>query len=253
MKDFVDQYWEKEALPALIEFGKIPNVSPAFDAAWEEHGHMQKAATLLAEWVKERGVADTVEIMNLPGRTPLIFIEVNPSGSETVLMYGHFDKQPELDGWREGLNPWNPVREGDLLYGRGLADDGYAVFAAVGAIEAAQVPIKNVIRIRTGGVTSSRYTSAESPVARKAMMIFTTIKSLRRSKRSASAPAKMAKRNTGKVVAACTIATTNGDGDSSVISHPAPTSCIHVPMFETTVAIHKKANARWRNGDHGPV
>lgn len=138
MKKFVDTYWEKEALPALVEFGKIPNVSPAFDAEWEAHGHMQRAAEMLAGWVKSRNIADTVEIRRISGRTPLLYIEIQGEQEETVLMYGHLDKQPEMNGWRNGLDPWNPVREGDLLYGRGLADDGYAIFAAVGAIETAK-------------------------------------------------------------------------------------------------------------------
>jgi acetylornithine deacetylase/succinyl-diaminopimelate desuccinylase-like protein len=55
---------------------------------------------------------------------------------DTVLLYGHLDKQPEMTGWREGLGPWTPVIEGDKLYGRGGADDGYAIFASLTAINA---------------------------------------------------------------------------------------------------------------------
>ena len=54
-----------------------------------------------------------------------------------MLLYGHLDKQPEMTGWREGLGPWTPVLEGDRLYGRGGADDGYAIFASLTAIDAA--------------------------------------------------------------------------------------------------------------------
>lgn len=137
MKNFIDAYWEKEALPALAEFGTIPNVSPAFDAEWEAHGHMERAATMLAAWAMSRNIASVVEVRRLPGRTPLLYIEIQGERAETILMYGHLDKQPEMEGWRDGLDPWKPVREGDLLYGRGLADDGYALFAALGAVEAA--------------------------------------------------------------------------------------------------------------------
>jgi acetylornithine deacetylase/succinyl-diaminopimelate desuccinylase-like protein len=63
--------------------------------------------------------------MDLPGE-----------GNDTVLLYGHLDKQPEMSGWRAGLAPWTPVLEGDRLYGRGGADDGYAAFASLAALEA---------------------------------------------------------------------------------------------------------------------
>lgn len=138
MKDFIENYWEKEVLPRLMEFGEIPNVSPAFDAHWETNGHMAQAARMLHDWVQSRDIADVVEIKHIQGRTPLLYIEIKGSREGTVLMYGHFDKQPPLEGWREGLHPWKPVREGDYLYGRGLADDGYSIFAAIGAIEAAK-------------------------------------------------------------------------------------------------------------------
>jgi len=138
MKDWIDTYWEDEALPALMEFGKIPNVSPAFDHAWSEHGHMDRAAEFLKTWAEGRDIQGmSVELMRSDMRTPLIFIEIEGQG-ETVLMYGHLDKQPPMLPWRDGLDPWVPVREGDLLYGRGLADDGYSIFAALGAVEAAQ-------------------------------------------------------------------------------------------------------------------
>src|SRR5207248_2590977 len=54
---------------------------------------------------------------------------------ETVLLYRHYDKQPPFLGWRPGLDPYEPHRERDLIYGRGTADDGYAVFAIVSAIK----------------------------------------------------------------------------------------------------------------------
>lgn len=139
MRDWIDQYWEKEALPALIELGKIPNVSPAFDSAWSENGHMDRAAEHLKVWAESRKIKGmTVELQRSDMRTPLLFIEIAGERDETVLIYGHLDKQPPMLPWRDGLDPWNPVREGDLLYGRGLADDGYSIFAALGAVEAAQ-------------------------------------------------------------------------------------------------------------------
>jgi acetylornithine deacetylase/succinyl-diaminopimelate desuccinylase-like protein len=139
MRDWIDHYWENEALPKLMEFGTIPNVSPAFDPEWSENGHMDRAAECLKSWAESRQIQGmTVELLRSDMRTPLIFIEVEGQRDETVLIYGHLDKQPPMLPWREGLGPWSPVQEGDLVYGRGLADDGYSIFAALGALEAAQ-------------------------------------------------------------------------------------------------------------------
>lgn len=135
--------WERDVVPTITEFGRIPNRSPAFEPDWKAAGHMDRAADLLEAWCRSRPIAGmTVERHELEGRTPLLLIEVAASGGgpaeDTVLLYGHLDKQPEMAGWREGLDPWSPVREGDKLYGRGVGDDGYAVFAALTAIEHVQ-------------------------------------------------------------------------------------------------------------------
>ena len=77
-----------------------------------------------------------ISVERLPGRTPLLFLDMPGDSNDCVLLYGHFDKQPEFTGWREGLGPWTPVLEGDRLYGRGGADDGYAIFASLTALGA---------------------------------------------------------------------------------------------------------------------
>ncbi len=128
-------------IPVLEDYIAIPNVSPDFDPQWREHGHMADAVQLIAEWSRARRIPGlSVEVHELAGRTPMIVMEVPPTGSgsaaDTVLLYGHLDKQPEMEGWRDGLGPWTPVLEGDRLYGRGGADDGYAAFASLSAIEA---------------------------------------------------------------------------------------------------------------------
>jgi acetylornithine deacetylase/succinyl-diaminopimelate desuccinylase-like protein len=147
----VDQVWDGDILPVLHDYIRIPNVSVAYDAGWREAGHMARATELLHQWC-ERHVSDglpgaTVEVHELDGRTPLLLIDVPPTdagGSDTgedadaVVLYGHLDKQPPFTGWREGLGPWEPVRDGDRLYGRGSADDGYSTFSAVAALEAAR-------------------------------------------------------------------------------------------------------------------
>ena len=136
---FSDQVWEDSIVPELVEYIKIPNKSPHFDPQWAEHGHMDRAVAQIERWCRAQALAGlTVEVVRLEGRTPVIFMEVPGSGDDTVLLYGHLDKQPEMTGWAEGLGPWQPVRKGDKLYGRGGADDGYAAFASLTALRLLQ-------------------------------------------------------------------------------------------------------------------
>ena len=135
--DFVSEKWDREIVPQLTTYIKIPNKSPMFDPQWVEHGYMAEAMSLIESWVRDQPIAGmTVERIQLPGRTPLLFIEIPGKGEETVLLYGHMDKQPEMTGWNVGLEPWKPVLSGDKLYGRGGADDGYATYASLTAIMA---------------------------------------------------------------------------------------------------------------------
>jgi acetylornithine deacetylase/succinyl-diaminopimelate desuccinylase-like protein len=140
----VDHSWDADIVPVLHDYIRIPNVSVAYDAGWDEAGHMARATDLLRDWcqrhVDEHLEGATVEVQHIDGRTPLLLVDVPPVGGgpadDTVLLYGHLDKQPPFSGWREGLGPWDPVVDGDRLYGRGGADDGYSTFAAVTALEA---------------------------------------------------------------------------------------------------------------------
>jgi acetylornithine deacetylase/succinyl-diaminopimelate desuccinylase-like protein len=140
--DHVGRVWEADIVPTLEEYIRIPNVSPAFDPEWATTGHMDRAVELVRAWMAARPIDGMqLSVERLPGRTPLILAEVqatDPAATGTVLLYGHVDKQPEMVGWRDGLGPWNPVIEGERLFGRGGGDDGYAAFAAMSAIEAVQ-------------------------------------------------------------------------------------------------------------------
>jgi acetylornithine deacetylase/succinyl-diaminopimelate desuccinylase-like protein len=137
---WVEEQVSSSILPALVEYIRIPNKSPSFDPAWKQNGHMERAVALCADWARRQLPADArLDVLRLGERTPLIFIEVPGRGArsqDTVLLYGHLDKQPEMSGWRADLGPFQPVLEGDKLYGRGGADDGYALFAALTAIAA---------------------------------------------------------------------------------------------------------------------
>src|SRR6266404_3451032 len=134
---FVDQCWGDEIVPTLVEYIKIPNKSPSFDPDWAAHGYMEDAVTLFEGWARAKLSSlpgASLEVVRLPGRTPVIVIDVPGEGEDTVLLYGHLDKQPEMVGWAEGYGPWIPRLEGDKLYGRGGADDGYAMFGALSAL-----------------------------------------------------------------------------------------------------------------------
>jgi acetylornithine deacetylase/succinyl-diaminopimelate desuccinylase-like protein len=133
----IDQFWDREIIPTLVDYIKIPNKSVHFDPDWEANGHMEKVRRLATDWLNAHAVPGwTVHDLCLPGRTPLLLVDVPGNADDTVLIYGHLDKQPEMEGWSEGLGPWTPVLRDDKLYGRGGADDGYALFAAVAALKA---------------------------------------------------------------------------------------------------------------------
>ena len=135
----VDERWETSIVPTLHDYIRIPNQSPLFDPDWKKNGHMTRAVDLARRWVEAQGIEGiSIRIHEIEGRTPLLYMEVDGDPSSTVLMYGHLDKQPAMVGWEEGLGPWTPVLRDGKLFGRGGADDGYAVFAAITSIRALQ-------------------------------------------------------------------------------------------------------------------
>ena len=130
--------WDDSIVPALTEYIRIPAKSPHFDRDWQRHGHIEQAAQLAAQWCGKHALPGMkLEVVRLEGRTPCLFIDVpgTARSTDTVLLYGHLDKQPEMIGWRPGLGPWTPVMHDGKLYGRGGADDGYAVFCAIAALQ----------------------------------------------------------------------------------------------------------------------
>jgi acetylornithine deacetylase/succinyl-diaminopimelate desuccinylase-like protein len=149
--DRIARQWDSEIVPTLVDYVRVPAKSPHFDAQWAQHGHIERVIGMAEAWVRRQPVQGLkVEIVRLPGRTPVLFFEVPGKGDATVLLYGHLDKQPEMTGWRAGYGPWEPLIEDGKLYGRGAADDGYAVFAALSAIGALQAD--NVPHARCVGI-----------------------------------------------------------------------------------------------------
>ena len=136
---YVGELWDNSILPSLADYVKIPAKSPLFDANWETNGYMEDAVELMLTWVKKQDVQGLqIEVHRLPGKTPTILMSLDGDSNDTVLIYGHLDKQPEFNGWEAGLGPFEPVFRDGKLYGRGGADDGYAIYSAIAAIKSIQ-------------------------------------------------------------------------------------------------------------------
>ena len=151
----IDRQWDDEIVPQLVEYIRIPAKSPHFDPQWREHGHIEAAVGQARRWVEAQRIEGMkLEVIRLEGRTPVLFFDIPARGQgasqKSIVLYGHLDKQPEMTGWRQGLGPWIPVLEEGRLYGRGGADDGYAVFAAISAIKA--IDAEGVARPRCLGL-----------------------------------------------------------------------------------------------------
>ncbi|MFI6029038.1 M20/M25/M40 family metallo-hydrolase [Amycolatopsis magusensis] len=140
LRETIQDTWRTDALASLSEFVSIPALSPAFDAWWASNGHLHAAVEHLRKWLVSRQLPGAVvDVVKLPGRTPLLLLEIPASGAtteDTVVLYGHLDKQPPAGEWSPGLDPWTPVVKDGRLYGRGAGDDGYAGYAASTALEA---------------------------------------------------------------------------------------------------------------------
>ena len=144
-----EKFWEEQIVESLSEYIRIPNKSPMFDPNWKSNGYMDEAIAHVTRWVESQQVPGlNLALHELPGRTPTLLLEYPGDINETVLIYGHIDKQPEFSGWYEDLEPWLPVRKKDKLYGRGGADDGYAIYSAISALKsliAQQAEIPRVV------------------------------------------------------------------------------------------------------------
>jgi acetylornithine deacetylase/succinyl-diaminopimelate desuccinylase-like protein len=141
----ISAQWDQDIVRQLTRYIAIPAKSPSFDPDWVAHGHIETVVRQAADWVLAQKVPGLqLEIVRLQKpdgspRTPVLFFEIagtKPGSDQTALMYGHLDKQPEFNGWRNDLGPWTPKYEDGRLYGRGGADDGYAVYAAIAAVQA---------------------------------------------------------------------------------------------------------------------
>ena len=141
LQAFIDRKFDEDVIPRLIDYVRVPAKSPAFDPNWAANGHLAAVIKDAERWSRAQAIRGmTLEIVELPGKTPCLFFDIpatnGAGGDRTILFYGHLDKQPEMVGWRDDLGPWKPVVENGKLYGRGAADDGYALYAALSVIQA---------------------------------------------------------------------------------------------------------------------
>ncbi|MGB4927924.1 MAG: M20 family metallopeptidase [Giesbergeria sp.] len=135
----LSQVWDDQIVPQITDYIRVPAKSPMFAPDWEQQGLLDAVVQSAADWVQAQKMEGlNLEVVRLPGSTPVLFFEIaatQAASSQTVLMYGHLDKQPEFSGWRADLGPWTPKYEDGKLYGRGGADDGYAVYASIAAVQ----------------------------------------------------------------------------------------------------------------------
>ena len=162
VRAMLEARWDDDLVPRLVDYVRVPAKSPMFDANWAGRGELAAVIEEARRWAQALGIAGlSLEVVTLPGRTPCLLFDAPATGglgnARTVLFYGHLDKQPEMSGWREGFGPYIPVIENGRLYGRGAADDGYAVYAALSVIHA--LDAQGVARPRCVGLIE---TSEES-------------------------------------------------------------------------------------------
>ena len=139
LSDFVEEWWDKSALPSLCEFVEIPALSPSFDSDWEANGYLDAAVNTFIAWIRSLPLKGlTVSVHRLKNRSPLLLVKIEGDEDGEVLFYSHLDKQPEATGWSEGKGPWKPVIEDGWLFGRGSVDDGYGGYAGILSVLALQ-------------------------------------------------------------------------------------------------------------------
>ncbi len=136
---WIEEAWRGETLEALKDVIRIPSKSRAFDEDWETHGFLTAVLKKAQTWGRKLFPNGAFEIIQDPGLTPILFVDI-PATDEgferPAFFYGHFDKQPEAEGWAAGLGPWEPVVRNGRLYGRGAADDCYSFYASLTAAKA---------------------------------------------------------------------------------------------------------------------
>lgn len=137
LRSEVEEAWRTHALEELKKFVSIPAKNQAFDKSWKENGFLMQALKNARQYGLSCFPDATFEILEIEGATPVLFIDIPAKGGHDgrpVFFYGHFDKQPEMDGWSNGLGAFIPVVREGRLYGRGSCDDGYSFYSAMSSV-----------------------------------------------------------------------------------------------------------------------
>jgi acetylornithine deacetylase/succinyl-diaminopimelate desuccinylase-like protein len=118
-KKFISEQFDSSIIPTLSKYIEIPNQSPAYDKEWATNGYMNKAIDIMINWVKNQNIPGLkVDLIQIPEKTPVIFLTLEGKDSDqTVLLYGHLDKQPPLtEAWSSGLHPNKPIIKDGKIY-----------------------------------------------------------------------------------------------------------------------------------------
>lgn len=105
---------EEEAVTLLKEFVSYHTVAP------RDNEGLKTCAESIRAAFRERGY-DAATYAK--GGEPVVYASKDVGAKRTLLFYHHYDVQPEgpLDLWHS--SPWELVRRGERVYGRGTSDD----------------------------------------------------------------------------------------------------------------------------------
>lgn len=121
-------------LAALVSY-RSESQNPAPEARAESRRYLEQA---MRPRLEAMGFACDIIDNPDPQGGPLLLGERREGDSlPTILTYGHGDTVRGQEGmWRDGLDPWQIVEEGDRLYGRGTADNKSQHLINIAALEA---------------------------------------------------------------------------------------------------------------------
>jgi len=129
----LSRYWNDRSWDEFKKFIETPNLSPAFEKK-DNTSYTRNAAVLVMKYIKSLNLKGcSVILYEDNGLSPFLYVTIEASEtrncSQNIGFYAHIDKQPPLHGeWKDGLNAYTLVKDGDKVYGRGTVDDGYALF-----------------------------------------------------------------------------------------------------------------------------